>query len=96
MLAYDQWTENACQAHVAVDLPIAWRRMVYPGFAYPFIEARKGLLLAAVSSLNTKSLHLMERLGFRNTYTIQDAISVGVHSVLFEMRREECRWLRRD
>lgn len=92
-VAYDQWTENACMAHVAVDVALAWRRLLGPAFEYPFVEAKRGLILTSVNSTNARSLRLMGKLGFLKTHTIRDAVSVGEHLVLFEMRREDCRFL---
>lgn len=93
-VAYDQWTENACVGHVAVDVAAAWRRLLVPTFQYPFVQANKGLILTLVNSTNGQSLRLMDRLGFRRTHAIVDAIRAGEHLILFEMRREDCRFLR--
>lgn len=92
-VAYDQWTENACMGHVAVEVAAAWRRILSPAFQYPFVQANKGLILTLVNSTNERSLRLMDRLGFRKAHTIEDAVRVGEHLILFEMRREDCRFL---
>jgi RimJ/RimL family protein N-acetyltransferase len=93
MVAYDGWTPNSAIVNIALDSPIAWRRLARPTFEYPFNEGRRGLLVAMVASDNLRSMRLTEHVGFRETYRIRDGISVGVDLVVFEMRREECRWL---
>jgi hypothetical protein len=94
MTAYDGWTENSCQIHIAMDTPIAWRALERPAFKYPFVEAGKGLLLAMVASNNQRSLQMTSGVGFRQTYRIRDGVAKGVDFVLFEMRRQDCRQLR--
>lgn len=93
MVAYDQWTDNACTGHIAIDSPAAFRRLLRPTFEYPFEEARKGVLLIGVSSANTKSRKLVTHLGFEELCQVRDGISVGVHMIYYQMRREKCRWL---
>lgn len=93
MLGYDGFTQNSAQIHIALDTPLAWRALAQPAFRYPFYELKLGLLLAMVSSANTRSLQLTEHVGFRPAHRIEDGILPGIHIVLFEMRREHCRWL---
>lgn len=93
MVAYDCWTPNACQAHMAVDAPVAWRALIRPAFRYPFQQAGKSVILASIPAGNARSVHLAKRLGFRETYRVTDGWATGEDLVLFEMRRCECRWL---
>lgn len=94
MTAYDAWTETSAQMSIALDSPIAWRALAGPAFKYPFQEADRWLLLAMVASDNQKSLRMTSHVGFRQTHRIKDAVRKGVDYVLFEMRRNDCRWLR--
>ncbi len=96
MLAFDCWTPNSCWAHMAVDAPIAWRRLVLPGFEYVFRQAGRGLLLGAIASANEKSLQMAKALGFSESHRIRDGYSEGVDLVVVEMRREACPWLREE
>jgi hypothetical protein len=93
-VAYDCWTENAVQAHMAVDTPVAWRALLRPAFSYPFEEAGKGLLLGIIPAGNARSVALTQRLGFREAYRVRDGWAVGEDLVVFEMRRHECKWLK--
>lgn len=93
MVAYDGWTENAVQAHMAVDTPVAWRALLKPAFEYPFIQAGKSVILAIIPAGNARSVNLAKRFGFRETYRVRDGWATGEDLVLLEMRREECRWL---
>jgi hypothetical protein len=93
MVAYDLWTVNSCQAHMAVDTPIAWRRLIPEVFRYPFVQAGKGVIIGAIPSINPRSMDTARSLGFRETYRVTDGWSQGEDMVLFEMRKDECRWL---
>ena len=95
MVAYDSWTENAVQAHMAVDSPIAWRSLLWPAFAYPFEQAGLGVLLAVINAGNTKSLDLALHFGFREAHRLVDGWAKGEDIIFLEMRREKCRWLER-
>lgn len=88
MVGYDGWTPNSCCMHVAIDSPIAIRRLRRPAFGIPFRELNKGLVLASVLSTNKESLWFVDRLGFKRVARIKDGYEPGVHVMLFEMRRE--------
>lgn len=90
MVAYERWTENAVQAHMAADSPIVWRSLLGPAFAYPFEECGKGLLLAVIPASNAKSVRMTQHLGFRETHRIRDGWVRGDDLVLFEMTHAEC------
>ena len=93
MVGYDGWTENAVQCHMAVDSPMAWRAMAAPAFEYPFQQAGKRVILGLIPASNAPSVKLAKRLGLRETYRVRDGWAQGVDLIVFEMRRDECRWL---
>jgi hypothetical protein len=95
VVAYDMWTENSVQAHMAVDTPVVWRSLIPSVFEYPFLSAGKGLLLGVIPDGNTKSRAMARRLGFREAYRVQDGWAVGEDLIIHEMRRHDCRWLKR-
>jgi hypothetical protein len=93
MTGFDGWTENSVVGTIAVDNAAALRTLLVPTFQYVFNQSRRGVYIATVRGTNKKSLRLCKHLGFRETHRIKDAIRVGEDLVLFEMRREECRYL---
>lgn len=93
MVGYDAWTPNAVVMHIALDAPIAFRHLVHPTFEYPFVQLGLGIALCAVRGDNKRSLALTEHVGFKRVYTIKDCFGGGVDQMIFEMRREECRWI---
>jgi RimJ/RimL family protein N-acetyltransferase len=95
MVGFDGWFGNTVALHVALDNPAALRSLVTAGFQIAFDVAHKGVALCCVVGTNRKSLRLVQHLGFRFAYSIRDGWMPGVDMVWFEMRREECRFLKR-
>lgn len=93
MVAYDNWTTTAVQAHMLVESPIVWRSLVGPAFRYPFEEAGKTLLLGLIPEHNRRSVEMTYRLGFQIAHRVLDGWAPGDDLLLFEMRKSDCRWL---
>lgn len=94
MVGYDGWTPNSCAMHVAVENPMAFRRMVRPAFGIPFAEAGRRVVVCGVLSTNLASLKIVKHLGFKPFGVLRDGWAEGVAIHYFEMRREDCRWIR--
>lgn len=87
-VGYNAWTSNACWMHVAFDGPHGVKRDLWrAAFEYPFVKVG----LEAVYGLTPKNLDdalkMNERLGFRR-------IAETIDCVMFEMKADECRWLK--
>lgn len=94
MVVLDEWTPNSARIHVAIERPWLCRGLTEAAFAYPFLEAGKGLLLATIPADNQRCLALVKRLGFVETHRVVDGWACGVALVMMEMRKETCRYLR--
>lgn len=93
MVAYDSWTKNSVQAHMAVESPIAWRALAPETFRYPFEQVGIGVILGVIPAYNQKSLTMAKRLGLVETYRVPNGWDTGVDLVLLELAKENCRWL---
>lgn len=93
MAGFDGWTPNSVVLSIALDNPASFRSLVKPIFHYAFVQAQRGVALAVVKGSNARSLALCSRVGFREAYRVRDGVTVGEDLVIFEMRREECRWI---
>ena len=93
MVLYDGWTENSVEAHMAVTAPAAWRALLVPAFAYPFVQSGRGVLVGRIRESNVASLRMAMHLGFEVFARVRDGARVGEDLVLVQMRREDCRWL---
>jgi hypothetical protein len=96
MVGYDGWCPGSVAMHVAIENPAAIRRLIHTAFGLPFLEFGLPLVKGMILSDNEKSIRLVKHLGFRHVATLHEWWGPGVDINLFEMRREECRWLRRQ
>ena len=96
MVGYDSFTPNSVQMSIAVDSMIAVRALAVPAFDYAFNQLGKSLSIGIVSSRNGEALTLNAWLGYQETYRIRDAHSDGIDLVILELRRADCRWLKKD
>ncbi|RKH08995.1 hypothetical protein D7X74_30395 [Corallococcus sp. CA047B] len=96
MVAYDSWTESAVSAHMAVESPSVWRALLRPAFEYPFVQAGREIILGVIVASNARSMAFVERVGFREAHRVQGGWAKGVDLVVWEMRREDCRWLKKE
>lgn len=96
-VGYDCWTPNSVQMHIWIPKPKeVSRRFFQEGFRYPFEMCRKGLVVGLTPGNNAAALHFNRRVGFKEVYRMKDAWDKGIDVVVQEMRREDCRWLRRS
>lgn len=93
MVGFDGWTPNSCSLHIALESPIALRKLAHHGFRTVFVGLGRQVALASVLSTNKRSRRLVSGLGFRKVACLRDAWEPRVDMLIFEMRREECRWL---
>lgn len=92
-VGFDGWTPGAAWMHVATDAPGACRGLLRAAFSYVFEECGRSVALGSVRAGNARSLALAKRLGFSEVARLRDAWAPGEDVVLFEMRRESCRWI---
>ena len=69
------------------------RRFLRYGFAYPFVELGVQRLSAMVDASNAASRRLVEHMGYRLEATLQGAAADGGDTLIYVMRRHECRFL---
>ena len=93
MAGFDGWTENSVVLTIALDNPAAFRSLVHPIFHYVFVQSGRGIALAMIRSSNVRSQELCKHVGLKEVYRIRDGIKVGEDILIFELRREDCRWI---
>lgn len=87
-VGFNGWTESSCWMHVAFDTPHSLTRaMLRAAFDYPFnevgVEAVYGLTPKRIEEVNSMN----KKLGFQR-------IGETVDAIIWEMRREDCRWIK--
>lgn len=95
MVGFCDWKPNSVQLHFALAAPTAIRSLAPVASQLVFERFGRNVALATVSENNRKSARLVEWLGFREFFRIPEGWGRGVDLLLFEMRREGCRFLSR-
>jgi hypothetical protein len=87
-VGFNAWTPKACWMHVAFDTPHSLsRKLLQAAFSYPFLEHGA----EAVYGLTPRNLEAAVRL---NKHLGMSPVYETVDCVLFELRREDCRYLK--
>lgn len=89
MAAFDGWTENSAQVHVAADTPLVWKRLLRAGREYVFLQAGKGLLYATIRGDNLRALRFAQHACMEFEHRLKDAHGPGIDMVVVRMRRED-------
>lgn len=89
MVAYDCWTPNSVQAHIAIDTPIAWRALEDTAFEYPFVQTQRSIMIAIIQASNARSRALVKRCGLWNTHAIKNGWGDGEDLLIYEITRRE-------
>lgn len=96
MVGYDRWAPNSVQMHIYISDKFAMNhQFVREAFTYPFVTCDKGVAIGVTPADNLDALKFNENIGFVETYRMKDGWDVGVDVVVQEMRRENCRWIKR-
>jgi RimJ/RimL family protein N-acetyltransferase len=96
MVGFDGWTPNSVSLHVALDSPIALRKLVRQCFGMAFDQFKREVVTGIVLSSNERALKLDRHLGYREVFRGRDWYAPGIDMVALEMRREDCRFLDRN
>jgi hypothetical protein len=89
-VAYNAWTENACWMHVAFDGSHGLTRALWrAAFEYPFIHCGKDAVYGLTPKHLPEALAMNRKLGFRQ-------IAETVDCIMFEMKSDECRWIKEN
>lgn len=86
---YNNFTENACHVHFAIDQGvIAPRRYIWFVHYYPFVYLQLNAMIALVSDTNDRILKLTNHLGYSKLCDIESA-----DLVLLALDKNNCKWL---
>jgi RimJ/RimL family protein N-acetyltransferase len=93
VILFDQFTETACTAHIAIGNPIALRGLHIEAFKYAFEQLNKRMIIGVVAANNAKALKLNAHFGFTEIARIKDAYDICVDQVVIQMLREDCKYI---
>ena len=94
---FDAWAPNSVQAHICIENPFVIRSgFLHECFDYVFNQCGRGIMLGPVPSDNKEALRFDKHIGFTELGRIKDGYDIGIDWVILEMRKENCRWLRKE
>jgi len=90
----DTWSHNSVQVHLGATNPMVWRRGLHvEGMRYVFETCDRGIILGLTPASNRIAIRFNKHIGFKPVYRIRDGFRKGEDLILFEMRKEDCRYL---
>lgn len=96
-VAVHDWTPNACFMHWIIEDPMAIRHGLFQKVAdWIFNETGRGIIYGKITHTNSKSIRLAKHIGFEQIARLKDGFKEGVDFLVFEMKKENCRWLKDD
>lgn len=96
VVAFNNFVGNVCSIHIAGDGNWVSREFIKAVFEYPFKQLSIKALIAPVPDNNYKAMRFDTHFGFKVVHTVKDGWEDGVDLHFLEMRREDCRWLKRE
>lgn len=94
VVACDLWGGTSAHVHFAARCAAACRVLAAEFFKWAFGPAGREVLIAIVAESNHVSRRLVVFYGFKQVHVIKDGWRRGVDFLLYEMRRDDCRWLK--
>jgi hypothetical protein len=90
----DSWSHNSVSIHLTIEDPLILKNG-FPEevFNYVFNTCDRGIILGATPADNLKALKFNKHIGFKEVYRVKDGYKVGVDFVIFELRKEDCRYI---
>jgi hypothetical protein len=90
----DNWTATSVSGHIAVENPMALRKLHTETFKYVFLELGKLMFLGITPSNNEKAIKLHTHFGFTEVARIKDAYDIGVDQIVFQMLKKDCKYIK--
>lgn len=87
--------ESRCSVHCAGE-GLNWcsREFLFAVFDYAFRQLKCNAILNIVDGNNTKSLRFTAHIGFKEVHRIKGGSYRGADAVLFEMQKQDCKWIK--
>lgn len=87
-VGFNSWTDEGCWMHVAFDGAHSMtRNLMRAAFKYPFKDCGKSAVYALPHKDNDEALRFIPKMGFKE-------LARTVDCVMFEMKAEDCRWIK--
>lgn len=91
---FDNWTPNTVQAHIIATTSMLFKHgFLEEAFDYAFNISGRKYMLGIIPSDNEKSVKLVKSIGFKEAYRLKDGWADGIDIIVFEISRDNCRFL---
>jgi hypothetical protein len=92
--AFDSFTVDACNVHMAIDNPFVLRH----GFLneigrHLFHACGRKRIFGLVPANNKKALKLDKHIGMHEVARVPDAVAEGIDYIVMRMDKADCRWI---
>jgi hypothetical protein len=91
----DSWAPGSCMGHFAATTPMVWRAGLHKEF-FRWVFANRAILIGVTPADKVAAIRMNRHLGFRELTRIPDGFDEGVDYIVFQMRRDECRWIEHE
>ena len=93
----DSWSYTGVQVHLAAPNPMVWRHGLHKEvFEYVFETCDRLYIMGMTPADNADAVRFNKHIGFSPVYVVRDGFKAGVDLILFDVRREDCRYLERN
>ena len=91
MTGLDDWTDSAVQAHIRIEDPRCTRLLLRTSFGYCF-QNQRNVVIGITPGDIPRAVKFMKGIGFKELCRIKDGNSLGVDTIISEVRAETCKW----
>ena len=88
---YENWNRRTITCHIAISGRLTPRYLAVI-FDYPFNMCKVKKIIVPVDATNSKSVTLVEKMGFTEEARIKDGMADG-DMILFTLAKEDCKYL---
>lgn len=94
-IGYTSFLGKTCQIHVVnFNKKYTPRKLLWAAFDYPFNQAGVETLIGIVNSKNELAMKYDQNLGFKEVYRFEGVHDEGGDVVVFEMKKQDCRFIK--
>ena len=88
---YENWNRRSITCHIAISGRLT-PRYLWAIFDYPFVVCDVKKIIVPVDATNSKSVKLVEKMGFTEEARIKDGMASG-DLILYTLAKNDCKYL---
>ena len=96
VVGYNTWIGRTVQMHVVSSGESFPKKLVLAAYDYPFNKWGVDIIFGVINSLNTSSIKLATKAGFKESKRWPHMHDNNGDIVLMEMPKETCKWIKHE